>query len=74
MRRLLLILSVAMLPGLAMAAEGGKKFDIFGFYGLTMVSPADVNNTQKIFPAPKPSDITSGTSFGGGLGIGVFCG
>lgn len=69
MRRLLFVLVLTMLPGLTFAADSKSKFQIFGFYGLGMVNPADINNLQKQFTAPKPNDILTGTMFGGGLGI-----
>src|SRR5690349_4518776 len=76
MRRLLAILTVTLLPGLVFAAEGGNKsrFSIFGYYGLAMVSPGDLNtasNGATFTVTPKPSAITSGTAYGGGLTIGL---
>ncbi len=70
MQRLLLIVSLMLLPTLGFAAsEGGShKFEVFGVYGLGIINPSDVNNIQKQF-VPKPSDISSSTVFGGGAGI-----
>lgn len=70
MRSLLLsLLAVFCLTPAVAQAKADSKFKIFGLYGMSMINPADLNNIQKAFTAPKPSDITTSTNFGGGLGL-----